>query len=321
MKIKKSNLIRLLGLFIFVYILYKLEWEKTWDLLKQTDGLLLTAAFILNLPLFWLKSSRWKVLLSWQHHNISGKDAFLYYLSGAYLGIITPGRLGDLVKVFYLKQAGIASVSQGLSAVLTDRLHDLYLLLLLGAFSITIYIPGTLSEIAGWSGIILLLLVPPCILLVKKLRKYIDSLFDVFIHSRLAAIMKLNGRDFKENFKKLIDIRLWQTMGLTTAASALLFFQAYLIMAAVHIPITYLEIVPIMALAELVSLLPISIAGLGTREAVLLYILSPRGIETETVILYSIGVFLISFIGGAIIGAVAWWQKPVRCPNWTKDEN
>lgn len=311
MKIKKYKITRLAGLIIFAYILYTLNWEKTGNLLKKTDPLLFLIAFLINIPLLGLKSYRWKMFLNWQSHYISFKDTFLYYSSSTYLGIVTPGRLGDFVKVFYLKQARIASVSKGLPSVLVDRLHDLYLLLLLGSIGVMIYMPAPFFRIAGLSCIIILILTLPALLAFKKLREYVKLFFNKIIHSRLMAIFNLNAQEFKGNFKKLINVRLCVTFSLTVAASALIFLQDYLILLATHIPITYFEIIPIMALAELMSLLPITIAGLGTREAVLLYILTPMGIAAERVILYSVGIFLISFVGGAVIGVLALWLKPL----------
>lgn len=313
-KSKTIPLMRGLGLIIFVYILFQIDWEKSRLIVSKIDAGILFAAFLLNLPVLWLKSYRWNILLGWQGHRVKTGDTFLYYLAGTYLGVITPGRVGEFVKVFYLKEAGTATISQGIPGVLADRLHDLYLLLMLGLLGAVVYMPHALFRTFGWAALAGLLVLPPVLFAVKPSRRFIYMSADKMIRSRAFSFTKLNLTEFKGNFKKLVTIRLWQTFGLTLMTAGLVFFQDYLILSAIHIPMTYLEIIPLMALVETVSLLPVSIAGLGTREAVLLYILLPLGMEKEMIILYSIGILLISFAGVAIMGAAAWWKKPVSIP-------
>ena len=80
---------------------------------------------------------------------------------------------------------------------------------------------------------------------------------------------------------------------------------------ALELPITYMEIIPVMALTNIFTFLPISISGLGTREAALAFLLLPRGISLELILAYSMGVLLVFFVAGGLMGAVAWFLKPV----------
>jgi len=68
------------------------------------------------------------------HYSL--KNTFLVYWSGVYAGIITPGKLGEFIKVIYLKADKGISISKGFSSVLMDRLFDMYLLTVLAFIGI-----------------------------------------------------------------------------------------------------------------------------------------------------------------------------------------
>lgn len=311
MNLKSTLFIRLLGVVIFIYVLHLMDWGRIIASATELSLPLLVVAFALNIPLLQLKSFRWKVLLKIQDRQLSDRDALLYYLSSVYLGIITPGRLGEFAKVYFLKKANIFTTSHGISSVFTDRLHDLYLLLLLGTWGVIVYVPTRFVDVAGWGGLFFLLVFPVLLLTFKGKKWGMEKLLDKMVHSRIFYHTKINAEEFKQGFKELMSFQLWKTFGITVIAFSILYLQYYLIMLAVRISMTYLEIVPIMAVAELISLIPVTIAGIGTREAVLLYFLTPKGIGKEMILLFSVGVLLVSFVGGAFICAVAWWKMPL----------
>ena len=89
---------------------------------------LIILALIINIPHLFIKSFRWNFLLKQQKIFINPIETFMAYLSSLYIGYITPGRLGEFVKVIYLKSNRGISLSKGFSSVLIDRIFDLYLL-------------------------------------------------------------------------------------------------------------------------------------------------------------------------------------------------
>ena len=58
------------------------------------------------------------------------------------------------------------------------------------------------------------------------------------------------------------------------------------------------------ALGSLITLLPISISGLGTREAVMIAYLGTAGISSEAALGFSLLVFFTFYICGGLIGLV-----------------
>ncbi len=73
----------------------------------------------------------------------------------------------------------------------------------------------------------------------------------------------------------------------------------------------FMQITYAAAIGSLVTLLPVSISGLGTREAAIIAYLGAQGVTSEGALGFSLLVFFTFYIAGGIIGAAAWWVKPV----------
>ena len=89
------------------------------------------------------------------------------------------------------------------------------------------------------------------------------------------------------------------------------FIQSYLIVMAMDLSINFITITFFMAISNLVSFIPISISGLGTRDATLIYLFSLIGLKAELAVIYAFLVFITFFVSGGFLGAVALWFRPL----------
>ncbi len=89
------------------------------------------------------------------------------------------------------------------------------------------------------------------------------------------------------------------------------FLQCYFIAKCFGISLGYFQIVLIMAMVNLFSFIPITVSGLGTRDAALLFLLGQKGVIYETIVTYSMGVFALSSLGGGLLGVIAWFLRPL----------
>lgn len=307
----KYKVWRLLGLMIFVYILYKVDWPQMTSVLKRINLQWIIFAALINIPHLWLKSTRWQFLLAMQNKTIRNRDAFLFYMSSLYLGVVTPGRLGEFAKAIYLKQADITTISNGFSSVLVDRLFDLYLLFLLAMAGLVFLTPWSGAGVFGCLGFAGAVIVPVIFLFSGRAEQLISLLYKKVLASKLLKFAKEGGEQFGQGMRELMNCRIYRAGLLTLVAWALFFLQCFLIAKALGLPITYMEIIMVMAITNIFTFLPISISGLGTREAALCFLLLPRGISLELILAYSMGVLLVFFVAGGLMGAVAWFLKPV----------
>jgi hypothetical protein len=98
---------------------------------------------------------------------------------------------------------------------------------------------------------------------------------------------------------------------LTLLAYAIFFGQARLLAVALDLEVGIVYLAVCLSVAGVITLLPISFSGLGTRDAILIALFAPLGLAAEQAVAFSTLFFLTFYVGGGIIGAVAWQLKPL----------
>jgi len=320
MKKHLSKYIRLIGLLILLFILTKLNFRTFVIQFKHIDLYLLCTAIFLNLPLLFTKSKRWKIFLNTQKLSISTKKAFSIYLSSLYIGFITPGRLGEIIKAFYLKQDRVTSFSKGLSSAIMDRLLDLYLLILLGSFAVYYFFKGRGISFEFVFGTVIVLSLPIIILHPKFLNLLTRFIFGKIVPIKFKDKLNESFNEFSEGMNQIINPILLFGIFLTVLSYSIFFFQCYLVARSMGLPISYIELALIMSIVNLITFIPISISGLGTREASMIFLFKTIGLSTEVAVFFSFLVFFTSFICGGLMGFIAWWFNPIKIDFSKKEE-
>jgi uncharacterized protein (TIRG00374 family) len=304
---------RLIGLAILALILVKVDLKATIAALAGLHWGYLLLAIAANVPMFGLKAWRWQEMLRMQGIRYPWRDAFLVFMAGLFLGLVTPGRVGEMTKALYVKQDRNVPISVGLANVLMDRLFDLYTILVLGAaglvwfrllpdWALALMVAGTVASIAL-----------PVILLNKPLAAWALSLI-----RRMPVLRRYDVRltaaagRFQEGLRPLLTPRLVIPLLLTQAAYLIFFWQGQLLATAVGLKIGIGYLAMCLSVAGVITLLPISISGLGTRDAVLIAMFAPLGINASHTMALSSLYFLTFYVFGGAIGALAWQLKPLR---------
>ena len=304
--------IRLIGLFILIFILLRIDFSQLLDILFHVNIYYLLLAVVLNIPQLFFKSYRWNFLLKQQRITYSPVQSFLVYMSSLYIGFITPGRLGEFVKTLYLKSDKGINISKGFSSVLVDRLFDLYLLIILGLLGLWYFnILGQLSS--SFLVLTFIIVLTPLIVLNRQLmEKFINTLYKVAVFKKVKGNIEERFEDFYDGLQKLISPKLFYSGLLTCMGYSMFFVQCYLIVMAMDLSINFLTIILFMAISNLITFIPISISGLGTRDATLIFLFSQIGFQAELAVSYAFLVFITFFVAGGLMGAVAWWMQPLN---------
>ncbi len=98
----------------------------------------------------------------------------------------------------------------------------------------------------------------------------------------------------------------------TTVVSTLVtFLQGYLVAVSLGLGVGFWTLSVALAAVSITSLLPFSVAGIGTREATLALFLGPGGVGMPAILGFSLAYFVIISGSVALMGAAAWVMKPV----------
>jgi uncharacterized protein (TIRG00374 family) len=308
-----SGYFRLIGIILLVVILSRLELHKLREILSRTNILYLLAAIFLNVPHFFIKALRWQSLLKMQNIDYSLKDSVLAYVGSVYFGFLTPGRLGEIVKAFHLVKDKGVSPARAMPSVIIDRLFDVYLLILLGTAGLWNF--GLLGKVSNLAFLGLAVLAgAPLLLLNKRIMDRFVRLAYLIL-PKVKAMEKLDAYydDFYNSVRELMTYRLIIGGLLTILANLLFFLQCFCLVRSLGlIDLSYLTVIFMMAITVFITMLPISMAGIGTREAILIFLFSISGLEKEMAVGFSILIFFSFYIIGGLTGLACWLIKPVE---------
>jgi len=235
----------------------------------------------------------------------------LMYCSGLYVGLLTPGRLGEVVKALYLKKDGYSMGKSLVSAVL-DRLTDFVFLLVFlffgSLFFFTIFQKQVLIVVLGTIIIVALFIIFLKFGLIKWL---LNKTFQIFIPQKYQKSWKINFQDFINDLKIYTFKNYLIIFLITTFSWVFYYLQMYILARGMEINIPFLYLAIAVTMAGFITLIPISISGIGTRDAALILLFSPFLIAKEQVIAFST-LILLMLIWGAFIGLICWFIKPIR---------
>ena len=301
----KNSFFRLIfksiGLVIMYLLLRKINFDMLINYLSKVDIDYLLVSLFLTVPLFMLKIKRWRMILSDLGIELNTKRSITIYGAGLFLGQITPGQIGEIIRGYLLSRKGF-SLKKALNSVLIDRLLDLFILVFISFFGFIYFIKISLIyKIA-------LTIIPLFVFLfIFKSKKFL-ALFE--FDFKLSKLIKDNFDIIRTVFRsRRLIIQLSSLSLLSFLVTTL---RAHYLLKSISINMPFLDLNFCMAIANTVSLLPISVAGIGTRDYTMIYIFNGYGLSSESAITFSFLIFLVAYVLNVIWGFVAWIIEPVN---------
>lgn len=133
----------------------------------------------------------------------------------------------------------------------------------------------------------------------------VDSFISSFFSSKSDGLI-IRLEQFYAGFKDLARMEIILPVALTALSYLIYFFQCHLILLSFSIKVNFLVTIFLMSLINLVSLVPISISGIGTREAAMVYLFALNHIPKEEAIAFSFMIFTIFYVFGGFFGYGGW---------------
>lgn len=275
------RLLHFLGLPLFVYILTTLDYTALKQIFLAMETSLLGLGLCGMVVTFFLKGVRASTILSGQGYGLKRKAAMLAYFRSTFWGIISPGRLGELSRVVYLadaeRPAGSCGATKAVANVVLDRMFDLAAVLLFLFASALMTATSHQTLALGASAGLLLLGFGGLAAGRYGIRRY-GAGRNGYLINFLREVTHLNG---------LVSICL-QTLILWGLYYTCLFTLA----SALGIEASFSFIVFSSCVANVASILPISVAGIGLRDAVLIFLFANAGLSAEQAVSFSL-IFLL----------------------------
>lgn len=274
------------------------EIQRAWSAL--TPGLwgAVFAGFVGGHALGGIK---WQRLLRAGGAQLAGRDTARCYAAGLFANLYLPGLVGGDVL-----RATLAARTTGRAAAvavgsLTDRLLDVVTMgVLVGGGML--WAGGTLARAAPvWMAAGLLLVLAIGLGVVRWLLRRPLARWPARLRRPLGRSLVAVRRLVRVPGAALLALALSLAM-----QSGFVLLQAW-IGAAVGIVVPLGVWFLVWPLAKLVGLLPISLGGLGVRDATLAGLLVPFGVPAALGFAASV-VWQAVVLGGGLLGGLLWWQ-------------
>ncbi len=267
--------------------------------------LLAVAVNVLNIH---LKVVRWQAILRVRGIHYGTGRAWMAFLTSLYLGMLTPGRVGDVLRAQYLRHDLGVPYAEGMASVVVDRLCDLYVLVVFVAVGGVRYAPVLVGGLAWvmWAGVAATAL-GPLVLFVPGVAEAVLG--------RAFARLSPDGAGaglatFLAAVRAQIGRPLLFTLPVTVATFVVNYFQGWLIARAIGLPMTLLDATCLLAIASLLGLLPISISGVGVRELFFSLAFPMLGFTAAAGVTFGLLVFFVIYLVIVAIGLVSWQVAP-----------
>ncbi|HEY8089276.1 MAG TPA: lysylphosphatidylglycerol synthase transmembrane domain-containing protein [Polyangiaceae bacterium] len=238
-------------------------------------------------------AERWRLVLGGMGHAVRWSRALAAVLATAPLATITPTRTNDLLRPLALREVPL---EVGAASVVAEKVVDLAVLLLLaacGALLARMWLVG--SALAA----MLCAMVGAVWLALSGRMAWFSALplkrgWAERIERGARALELLKGKP-----GRLVAVA---TASLTIRLLTVVVGQALLV--AVGSDVRWWQTLAVWPTAILVSLLPVTLGGAGTRDAAFLWLLSTSGVtvDADSVLAATLGYWVLAFAVPALVG-------------------
>jgi len=147
-----------IGLLILGYVIYRSGIIENYQILYTVSIPLLLLAFVLSLGTVAFRIYRWKFLSEKYNAGITWHDASLVSIASLFYANITPGKIGDLYKAYYMQKRYALNFFDGVSMIFYERFFELMILFLAASAIIFVELKGITVIILEVTAIVLILL-------------------------------------------------------------------------------------------------------------------------------------------------------------------
>jgi len=276
----RAWLLRCIGLLILVFLLTRMDLGRILHNFTRMALPLFMAAFLADLAMVCLKAARWRHILRVYGRDDPWPRVFMTNLAGYFLGLPTPGQAGEFAKIALLPGAS----PRLLPSAAADRLMDVGPSLLIGLVGGILYLGFSPWLVAG--------VVAAALAALGWLIRYVGQPAGPARVPPASAWGRLLERG-REACRPLLALRVPPLLGFLAAVQALFFLYVVLLARALHLDTGILHLVFFVSLFALSRLLPISLMGVGTRDALSVLLFRTVGVAQEDALAFSLAFLLV----------------------------
>lgn len=289
---------------LIFYLVTYIDWPRAAELWQAANKLYLLAAYLLMSSAIATMAWRWRILL--KRLNIVSTFWHLWadHLLGLFYGIVLPGVIGgDMVRLASCARRTRQSLPRITASVFFERACGLLMVLLTGLlFAFLLTTPERVQ--LGPSLVMTFRIVAVGMLLGAGLTFFTGRHKKRwFLEDRFGVVQRI--RELQARFTRLPKTTLFAILALSAMSQAIDIFAVYIVSQASHLAVPVKFFYIIVPMGYLITLLPVSLGGVGVREGVISFFLIRLGVPASDAVTMS---FLIYLVRMAVAISGGGWQ-------------
>ncbi len=255
---------------------------------------------MLSLANYGLRFWRWEIFLRSLEIRIPCRDSLRLYFS-TYLMVITPGKIGEVFKAGILRERYGIQLSLGLPVVLAERIFDFLAVLILAVIGVFSW-PGSLTGLT--TGLVAASCIPVLLVLFQShgVRR---RLVRRVANSPLLSRHQVGISETSETLSSLLGLRVGSfALLLTTAAWLCEGLGLWLVCSGLDFSLPVGQALFVYGAATIVGSLSFLPGGLGSTEAVTIWLLETLQMTRATAATAALLVRLLTLWLAVLVGLI-----------------
>jgi uncharacterized protein (TIRG00374 family) len=288
----------LIAAVIVTLLVRRISAQELREALWQAEWSWIFCAMLLLTVNLYLQYRRWEILVHRVQPDTPRRRIFSSLLSGITLGFITPGRIGEFSRAFFIREGQWPQLL-GLTAL--DKFYALLVLYFFGLLGILpflqrhvellIWMPLMITLLIFFLLLFLLLIHPP--FMAAVLRR-----FEKHWHKRKRVHQLIAGLE-------VLPSRIAMKLSLLALGQVCTYTIQFYLLVRAFAPVPLVKgLQALTATLWVKTMLPISIGDLGVRESAAIYFLGELGVPPAAAFDGSMLLFIINVLIPAVAGLV-----------------
>lgn len=312
-----SLVLPLLGLVIFVWIVRGTGLDRVLDTFRRIDPRSLAVFPVFTVFILWIRGYRWWILLRLVGIPYTRRRSSIVWSIGFFAASITPGKVGDAVRALYVSRETGRGLGESFLTVFMDRLMDLVVVLVFGVATILVFSYRYTDLPSIWVIVAASVAALGLVYLVLNrslMRALAGPFFRALTPKKYRPQLSTQVHEFYDALA--LYARQWKSTAfaifLTLVFWAGIVLLAYTATRVLAIDVSFGYVALMMPMVTLVEIVPISISGIGTREAAVIFFFAAVGIGSAQAVAFSIMYLMAGTYLTALVGFLAWLANPAK---------
>ena len=286
------------SIIVFSALVFMGDYRKVLDSLYLLRADVIASIVILALANYFFRYLKWEYFLKASKIQVQKKHSLLIFLSGLSMAI-TPAKVGEVLKSYYLKKLDGIKMRRSVMIIFTERLTDVLGLSILSLIGLVSFLDQAYLLVA--------LLVAVFVMIFALTNERIFLRLSKFM-GRLPFVNKY-ANSFTSIYKSCRVLMSFKSLSVTTAISIVSWFfeclALYVLLTSLGVNITILQATFIFSFSSIFGSVLVLPGGMGAAEGSFMVLLILAGVSVTLASLATIVIRIFTLFFGVLLGTIA----------------